>query len=345
MGNTVKKYSRPVTHVMAAAVIICAMALRLNIVASAAVSATDITSYLKANGETYAGLSADEKTGYAKARKAVMESTQYPDFYSMEEVYGSYLYMYDHPAAANNSYPVTKAQASSTLKKANSLVSKCTGSTMFEQALSLHDLLCDTVKTYGCEGGQWIGQSAYEALVHGVTVCNGYASAYKLLCDLKGIPCHIVYGMGTNSSGRAPHAWNVVQLDDGKWYEVDVTWNDLTGTHEFFGLTTGEFKKHVTSYDGTMTMHERVPDATDPRTSLAPVAYGTKYKYVRVSEIKINAPPSVKVGETVKLTAYVNPTNAMDKNPWSQPMSATASPGVTIDTNVSKRFEMGFILL
>ena len=52
----------------------------------------------------------------------------------------------------------------------------------------------------------------------------------KVLCDKAEIPCVLVSGMAKNSldgTGEA-HMWNYVQLD-GKWYGVDVTWNDPTG--------------------------------------------------------------------------------------------------------------------
>ena len=49
-------------------------------------------------------------------------------------------------------------------------------------------------------------------------VCEGYAEAFKFLCDSMDIPCIIV----TSKT----HEWNAVQMDDGKWYYVDVTFND-----------------------------------------------------------------------------------------------------------------------
>ena len=52
-------------------------------------------------------------------------------------------------------------------------------------------------------------------------VCEGYAKAFKILCDEFGIPCALVSG---DASG--PHMWNYVQMEDGKWYLVDVTWDD-----------------------------------------------------------------------------------------------------------------------
>ena len=53
-------------------------------------------------------------------------------------------------------------------------------------------------------------------------VCEGYARAFKVLCDEAGIPCVLVDGEALGE----PHMWNYVQMDDGKWYAVDVTWND-----------------------------------------------------------------------------------------------------------------------
>lgn len=63
-------------------------------------------------------------------------------------------------------------------------------------------------------------------------VCEAYARAFKVLCDAKGIPCVLVDGDADNGSGDPEaHMWNYVQMDDEKWYAVDVTWNDpSTGT-------------------------------------------------------------------------------------------------------------------
>ena len=59
-------------------------------------------------------------------------------------------------------------------------------------------------------------------------VCEGYARAFKVLCDQKGIPCVLMSGnakSSPDSEGEA-HMWSEVRMDDGKWYAVDVTWND-----------------------------------------------------------------------------------------------------------------------
>ena len=59
-------------------------------------------------------------------------------------------------------------------------------------------------------------------------VCDGYARAFKVLCGELDIPCVLVDGYAKVSaeSGGEFHMWNSAQMPDGKWYGVDVTWND-----------------------------------------------------------------------------------------------------------------------
>ena len=56
-------------------------------------------------------------------------------------------------------------------------------------------------------------------------VCEGYSLAFQYLCELScfdsGVRCFMVSG----DAGGA-HAWNLVRMDDGKYYVVDVTWMD-----------------------------------------------------------------------------------------------------------------------
>lgn len=68
--------------------------------------------------------------------------------------------------------------------------------------------------------------NVYGTLVRKSSVCEGYAKAFKLLMDELNIPCVIVIGTATNSSGETEnHAWNYVQIGNS-WYAVDSTWDD-----------------------------------------------------------------------------------------------------------------------
>lgn len=59
-------------------------------------------------------------------------------------------------------------------------------------------------------------------------VCDAYARAFKALCKHLDIPC--VYTRSRD------HAWNYVQMDDGKWYGIDTTWNDTSRIPEKYLL-------------------------------------------------------------------------------------------------------------
>lgn len=79
--------------------------------------------------------------------------------------------------------------------------------------------------------GPWDMRKASNAL-HGNKgengpVCEGYARAFKVLCDRENIPCVLVTGDAKAFEGDTPegHMWNYVQVG-GAWYAVDVTWND-----------------------------------------------------------------------------------------------------------------------
>lgn len=67
---------------------------------------------------------------------------------------------------------------------------------------------------------------AVGALLDGAAVCDGYAKAFKVLCDAADIPCVIIAGSAKQSESIEPHAWNYVQMEDGLFYAIDPTWND-----------------------------------------------------------------------------------------------------------------------
>lgn len=75
----------------------------------------------------------------------------------------------------------------------------------------------------------------YGCLIDNRAICLGYASTFKLFMDMLDIECIIV--KGTANYDYANHAWNMVKLDDGCWYNVDVTWASDYGNeidHTFF---------------------------------------------------------------------------------------------------------------
>lgn len=80
------------------------------------------------------------------------------------------------------------------------------------------------------ESNPWYAFECISALEGGTgiegPVCSGYSAAFKVLCDALGIPCVTVRGLG-NSGGA--HRWNYAQMEDGKWYAVDINYNSDLG--------------------------------------------------------------------------------------------------------------------
>lgn len=92
------------------------------------------------------------------------------------------------------------------------------GNNRYEKVKSIHDQICN-MTTYN--GGPMSHQPT-GVFLNGVAVCEGYAEAMKLVCDRENIPCINVVGTGNGGA----HQWNYIQMEDGKWYGLDATWDD-----------------------------------------------------------------------------------------------------------------------
>lgn len=94
--------------------------------------------------------------------------------------------------------------------------------TEYEKELIIHDYLVSNAEYYHYAINYHKVHSVVGALLHGRTVCSGYSSAFKLLCDAVGISCIKVSGDASDTLGSGRHAWNIVRIN-GKCYHVDVT--------------------------------------------------------------------------------------------------------------------------
>lgn len=99
----------------------------------------------------------------------------------------------------------------------------------YEKVKAIHDYLVIHVDyDYENLSAGTLPDSAFTAdgalLAHSA-VCEGYAKAFSLLCDLSGVENTLVYGTADDGTGVQSHAWNQVRVD-GAWYNMDVTWDD-----------------------------------------------------------------------------------------------------------------------
>ncbi|NLT09194.1 MAG: hypothetical protein GXY08_06800, partial [Ruminococcus sp.] len=101
------------------------------------------------------------------------------------------------------------------------------GETRYEQIKCIHDTISKF--TYYDVNAKFLS-SPIGSLVEPGAVCEGYAEGFKLICDRIGIPCVLVVGNFDDANNEA-HMWNYVKMEDGKWYAVDVTWDDRDGNY------------------------------------------------------------------------------------------------------------------
>ena len=98
------------------------------------------------------------------------------------------------------------------------------GKSSYDKLKAIHDYIIDHVE-YDYDNykndAYLVKHATYSAAITGKTVCQGYATYFYRLANKAGIECRVVDGTG--NGGR--HAWNLVKID-GKYYFVDVTWDD-----------------------------------------------------------------------------------------------------------------------
>lgn len=112
----------------------------------------------------------------------------------------------------------------------NQIIAQVNGKSDYQKIKMIHDYLIDSIE-YENDLTKKDVYDIYGALVKKRCVCEGYAKAFQYLMNEIGIENTIVIGSGINSRNETEsHAWNYVKLD-GRWYAVDVTWDDpiITG--------------------------------------------------------------------------------------------------------------------
>ena len=143
-----------------------------------------------------------------------------------------------------------------------------------QKCLYLHDYLVthchyDPVKPHAAEM-----YNAYNALVNGVAVCQGYALAYSYLINLASAPNEDLSAVVVTSDSLN-HAWNLLTLDGAQYY-VDCTWDDPLNDGEFYCGHTNFLRSKA----GIVSTDHTGNDWLDPAGNnvYSTVSGGTKYE-------------------------------------------------------------------
>ncbi|ORX41823.1 scaffoldin [Piromyces finnis] len=81
----------------------------------------------------------------------------------------------------------------------------------------IHDYLVENIE-YVLDENRIHIRNIYGSIVENICVCEGYAEAIQYIAHHYNIDCIIARSID--------HEWNLVKMDNGKWYILDVTWDD-----------------------------------------------------------------------------------------------------------------------
>ncbi len=242
---------------------------------------------------------------------------------------------------AGNSFETDTSKiraAQSAAKNAKKVVSKNAGKSDYNKLCAYRDYICANVD-YNDEAfenesypyiGPWQLIWVFDNDPYTKVVCEGYAKAFQYLCDLSSfngdIQCYMIVGDATTGGSSGLHAWNIVTMEDGRNYHVDVTFID-GGLNDFFlcgGKATGRANEY-TVYHYTYTM-----DAATVRTFPAKrlklstgdyePGHTVEPKSVKLKKgkttLKKGKKLDLKRGKSLTLKAVVSPGKAKTKLTW-----------------------------
>ena len=125
------------------------------------------------------------------------------------------------------------------LQKAQSVVAACSSETDYRKLQNYMQTICDlteynneaALKPNYPDSGAWQLIYVFDEDPETKVVCEGYAKAFKYLCDLtdfrhEEIECSMMTGAMNGGYGEELHMWNLVHMENGLNYHVDITNSD-----------------------------------------------------------------------------------------------------------------------
>lgn len=199
----------------------------------------------------------DKVTGYGWNMPSYLLNISYDDdldeyvFSVQGELYFYFLvakaYQPANYDANNPTVDTAKTSATTTAAAKAAAIVAANASKDDEAKLTAYrDAICDLV-TYNHDalntgtpyGDPWQLVYVFDGNTETNVVCEGYAKAFQYLCDMSDFDaaeCYTVSGEMGGGTGAGGHMWNVVTMDDGKNYIVDITNSDDGSVGQSGGL-------------------------------------------------------------------------------------------------------------
>ena len=160
------------------------------------------------------------------------------------------------------------------------------GKTTYQKVQAIYNWITANVKydySHMNDPTYLLQYTAYAAAVQKKAVCQGYANLFYRLANDAGVDCRIITGKAYNGTQTEDHAWNIVRMEDEKYYCLDATWDAglKPEKYEYFlkGLTSFS-RDHQAETDELntpyWTQYQSKVSAADYKASSAPtVTAGT----------------------------------------------------------------------
>ena len=247
------------------------------------------------------------------------------------------------------------------------------GMDMEQKIKRIHDYICQRV-TYRNDNTLWVHSAASLFLdADPAFVCEGYAKSMKIFCYYMGINCACVSGTarGTSSGTPGAHMWNYVQMDDGNWYLVDATWDDVgtppSSRYLLVGrstkgqyITIGEERVEYTSFSTTsaetagpvfilpVLAEESYADnkgKNEPAVTVVPTVTPTAAVSAgQTPTVSVKPAPTVSVAPTPTASAEPTPTVSVKPAPTvsvAPTPTASAEPTPTVSVKPAPTVSAG----
>ncbi|MBQ6998034.1 MAG: hypothetical protein IJN60_06665 [Oscillospiraceae bacterium] len=227
----------------------------------------------------------------------------------------------DYASGTYATNPTKIAAASGVVNTAQTIVARHADKTDLEKLAAYRDEICQLVSYNHTAADNnstpysnpWQLINVFDGDSTTNVVCEGYAKAFKYLCDLTDfetdVECHLVDGYMQGGTGAGGHMWNVVEIGGGVLL-VDVTNCDsgTVGAPDKLFLKVGEKSGDTYVFHcGSQTIYYTYSEAekdlhTDGYLELKPMS---EQPPVEREELTVTAQPvtqNLKAGKTAKFT-------------------------------------------
>lgn len=236
-----------------------------------------------------------------QAKEEEKENTYQEDGYLIGDQYEIRSTTHISDAYKNGDDSKLEDEDKETLKMASDVLKKIIkdGMSNYEKELAVYRWMYKNVgqgqgSSVTLPGSNSSAFTPYGALSGQSTVCVGYATTFRLFMNMLDMDCHIVH--------NEYHSWDMVQLDDHEWYQVDV-YSDVSGRCQYQNFNmTDEIARSSHDWDD----------------SALPAAKGIKYSYAvqNSKELKdiYKVPANIKKAlDKKKSSQYFKFKNPLDR--------------------------------